>query len=405
MKESKLTTGKIALLNLLKHKNQTIVTMILIAIFSFAVFGGNIFIGSLENGLENARQRLGADLIVVPKGADEEISEILLQGKSEYFYMDAKIAEKMKNMEGIKNVTSQYYFASASSECCDAVVEIIGFDPESDFIIKPWIEQKIKKQVSDGEVVIGSGISLQDGHTMKLYGETYEVAAIMDKTGTGMDQSVFANTNTISMIRKSAMEKGFCFLSGDEKDMQNQVSAIMIKVEDRADAGKIARQIKKDFPDVDVMKSNSILAATSMTLKSLSGFYQIFLGLLFMMTILTLTIVFILDADKRKKEFALLRMIGMTKRSVAFMFIKESFVQGLLGSVWGILLATAIVFPFSNFISMSIGQPYVAPEGLRILHMTVMTFLLVFTSCMAAAVYAAFRVLKEDTYEIMREGE
>jgi putative ABC transport system permease protein len=78
MRQYKLSTGRIAFLNIQHKKSRTLRMAALVAVLSFTLFGGLILTDSLQNGLKSISSRLGADLIVVPEGSDESMEGILL---------------------------------------------------------------------------------------------------------------------------------------------------------------------------------------------------------------------------------------------------------------------------------------------------------------------------------------
>lgn len=407
MNEPRLNSFRLAKYNLMACTFRNVSLIFLIAFLSFTIFGGNIIVNSLMNGLEQARQRLGADLIIVPEDKDKEISEILLQGNAGFFYLDANLLEIVRDIEGVEKVTSQYYFASASSECCDSSVplEIIGFDPDTDFIIHPWIENKLAKKMTTGEVVIGSGIKLVNKNQIKLYDEYYPVAAVMDETGTSMDQSVFATMDTLIEIRERATKRGFYFFSGEQDQIQHQVSSILVKVKEGYDLQNVKKEITTNCKQIEVVEANSVLAAISSTLKTIKEFYHLFKILFISMTIVTLFIVYSLCTNERRKEFSLLRMIGMSKRQIAIIIMVETLLQGIVGALIGCMIAGIVMYPFSGYISFKIGQPFLLPDFLgtvKVLFITITTSMIV---GILASCGATYFVCNKDTYETLREGE
>ena len=48
--------------------------------------------------------------------------------------------------------------ASLAADCCSAATQMIVFDPETDFIIAPWLMEGFKLP-GDGELYIGSLIN------------------------------------------------------------------------------------------------------------------------------------------------------------------------------------------------------------------------------------------------------
>ena len=67
--------------------------------------------------------------MVVPYEAatKSDLENIVLQGNTGYFYMNGDIYDQLKGVDGVKNISAQYYLASASAGCCSIPVQIIGY--------------------------------------------------------------------------------------------------------------------------------------------------------------------------------------------------------------------------------------------------------------------------------------
>ena len=172
---------------------RTAVLVILSALLTFTVFGGTVIVESLDTGLASLENRLGADIMVVPYEAatQKKFEDMVLQGSTGYFYMDSSKLEMIKNTEGVKRVSPQFFLASTSSSCCSVAVQIIGFEPETDFTVTPWIKKSYGKDLEKLDVVVGNDLNAFVGDELSFYGVKCKVAAKLDKTGTGFDTAVF----------------------------------------------------------------------------------------------------------------------------------------------------------------------------------------------------------------------
>ena len=134
---------KLPVLNLTRRPVRTAVMLFLVALLSFSVFGGALMISGLKSGMNSLEDRLGADLMIVPEEAAGKsgLEGIILEGNSTYFYMeDTKLAE-VRAVDGVGEITSQLFLASLAASCCSAKVQLMGFDPETDFSILPCIRK------------------------------------------------------------------------------------------------------------------------------------------------------------------------------------------------------------------------------------------------------------------------
>ena len=148
--------------NLIKKPARSIALLILSAFLAVSAFGGSLAVMSLRNGIDSLESRLGSDIIVVPYEAATQGSyeSVILQGNPGAFYMsNSVIGEISEEIEGIEKLSAQYFLVSAKAGCCSVKVQIIGFDPETDFSVTPWIERSYGKELSDGDVIVGAMVN------------------------------------------------------------------------------------------------------------------------------------------------------------------------------------------------------------------------------------------------------
>ena len=68
------------------------VLAVLVSILALVIFGGSEVLLGLQGGLMRFQQRLGADVVVLPKEAGEAqaLEGVLVQGVPAHFYMEAR---------------------------------------------------------------------------------------------------------------------------------------------------------------------------------------------------------------------------------------------------------------------------------------------------------------------------
>ncbi|WP_461247875.1 DUF4418 family protein [Treponema sp. R6D11] len=160
MKSIDLKTGNISLKNLMTRPVRTACLFVVVAILAFTLFGGSILALNLRQGLDTMTKRFGADLMVVPKGSGEKAQALLLRGDSGYFYFGADIVDKVAGTEGVACASPQFFLTSLSADCCDEAVQLIAYDPDTDFVVQPWIAEKHHGSISDGQVIVGTHIGV-----------------------------------------------------------------------------------------------------------------------------------------------------------------------------------------------------------------------------------------------------
>lgn len=398
-----LSCFKIAIKNVLHKPARSFGLMSLIFILSFVLFGGSILSLSLQSGLDRMTSRLGADLMVVPAENSSEMESILLQGTPSEFYFDLDSLEKIKNIDGVEMATSQFFLKSLNASCCSLPVQIIGFDPKTDFSIQPWIESVYSEEIKKGGVVVGSDIFIGESKTLKLFGETYDIVARLERTGTGLDQSIYVTMETMEDMYKTALEKKGDF--PEDVTPQNSTSSILIKLSSNADKREVSRQIYRTVENIQLIEPKNMISNISQGLNNISGLISIFTTLFFVLGFLTLYIVFTISANERKKEFSILRVVGITKSKIKNILLKEAFIISFTGSILGILFSALIVFPFNTYIGNTLSLPYIQPQLIDIIKVLLLDLIISTLVGPLASIYAAEKISKSETYITMKESE
>ena len=156
-----------------------------------------------------------------------------------------KLAEqyyhKIEGIDGVELAAPQFYLASTSAGCCSVPVQIIGFDPALDFTVQPWIRESYTSSLGDGDIIVGSDLTVPKDGTLTFYNTPCRIVAQLDQTGTGLDTAVYTNVPTIKAMIRNADALGFHYLNGLDPD--HAVSSVMIRVADGYDIQKVADDI------------------------------------------------------------------------------------------------------------------------------------------------------------------
>ena len=116
-----------------------------------------------------------------------------------------------------------------------------------------------------------------------------------------------------------------------------------------------------------------------------------------------LVIAFAMIANERRREFALLRLIGGSRRMLGRMALQEAALCSLLGGAAGTILAALIVFPFTTLIETSLGLPYLTPPAAVIIGMAAASLLLTVLVGSLASAFAAVRLSRAEPGTVLRE--
>ena len=395
---------KLPMRNLLRHPGRTAALTVLVAFLALSLFAGSVIVRSLNNGLRSLENRLGADLIVVPATARGAIDpeKIYLQGTTGYYYMNASKLEEIRGMEGVEQASGQVYLASLRADCCSMPIQVIGFDPETDFTIRPWIRERMKTDPGLMEVVVGSRVSADVNETIRIYRQPCLVVARLDPTGTGLDTAVYCTTETMSVLLQAARDMNHELKIGGEP--AEVVSAIYVKAAP-GEADRLAGDIRQTRnPKVTVIQTRTVTTDVEHSLSGVARTITFLIVCVWILALVLLTAAFMLLGGERRREFAALRVMGVSRKHLAGLALKEALLVSVFGGLAGIGLALLLILPFTGLIEQALGLPFLRPGWTDMLMPCILTLLAVCAAGPTASALSARRLSRVDISTIMREG-
>ena len=400
-----MTPGALSRKNLIRKPGRTAALVVLTALLALSVFGGTLVVRSLRRGLGSLESRLGADIIVVPSSAQSKVSfqNMLLQGTTGAFYMDARNLERVREVEGVEVAAPQVFLASLKADCCSVKIQVIGFDPETDFFVQPWIEQSVSRELGELDVVVGCKVEAGIGEIIRIYDERCKVIGRLAPTGTGLDTAVYCNMSTMKTLLKAAEAKGISHkITSDPED--DVISAVYVKVKDGWDIGQVNSRIQGHTRNASAVRTKSMLTDVSDSLNGIAATVTTLIGAVWALALVILVVAFVMIANERKREFAVLRLLGTSRAMLGGIVLRESALCSLAGGVLGILIAVAMVFPFTTLIETSIGLPYLRPPMGEVLALAAGSLAATVLGGAAASSWASFRLSRVDPGTVLREG-
>ena len=397
-------TSDISIKNIKRKPFRAIALSALVMLIAFTVFSGAFVIISLQNGLEGYRARLGADIVVIPSSArgHGSVDDILLQGITGNYYMSGKDYDKVASTEGIAAITRQFFLTSAKASCCSTRVQIIGFDPDTDFSIMPWISENYTGAICDGDIVVGADISGSDSGKITFYGQEYRIAARLEKTGTGLDSAIYTNMTTVrQMANNAARLLETSPFQG--VNIETATSAVLIKVADGYTIEDVADDINIHITKVEAKPARSMISDIASGLSGIAKMIGILVVAVWALAIIILVIVFALLSNERRKEFAVLRVMGASRKTLSRIMGTEATILSGTGASIGIVLALITLYPLSDSIKEALGLPFLSPDFTVVLILAVSAFILALLAGMMTALICAKRITKNETGLLLRE--
>lgn len=388
--------------NMVRRPGRTAVLIIVSLFLSFSILAGTLVVSGLRGGLNSLETRLGADIMVVPYEATtkNDFSNLLLQGTTSTFYMDRSVEDELAQMDGVGQISSQFYLATAKASCCSSRLQIISYDPETDFTVSPWIRNNNAADPGYLEVVVGNNLNVEPGDQMKFYGTIVTVKAKLDQTGTYLDTAVFTTDETIKTLIQAARDTKM--IDFGDKSPDNIISCVLINVKDGYDVSSVVNDINVHVQGVKAIQTQSYVTDITGGMKDISGMISALVVAVWILAIVILMLAFILITNERKKEFAVLRVLGASRRKLSGIIMKEALMINVIGGAIGAAAAVILVEVLKNVIHSRLGMPFLLPGAGTVAAFVIVSFVLSVAAGSVAALVSAWRISKVDPALILR---
>src|SRR5574337_1230541 len=151
------TLTSIAARNLRRRPLRTIILIAALSLMVAALVFALSFVTRVNAGIQLTADRLGADLLIVPEGARRAAEDILVESRASSFYMNKSVVERIRATEGIDKISYQTYLVTLTGLCCSVPsAMVVAFNQDTDFIVTPWLKEKLGRKLKKGEAIVGS---------------------------------------------------------------------------------------------------------------------------------------------------------------------------------------------------------------------------------------------------------
>ena len=349
---------KLALKNVFRRKNQVLIA-IFVTLLSTLVFTAvyNIY-KEIDDGIKFNEDRMGADVVIYPAEAESNPQDFLFSGVAEMKYFEEdKLMERIPK-DKIEKVTNQFFVKTLpGGVCCgtDKTYRIVGVDGESDFLIKPWLENEKIEKIEDGMMVLGQNIGGEFGRKAFLLNNVFDVKGRLYRTGSGFDESIFMDLDTVRDLGKKTFSTDYF----DEKDPQKLITTSFIKLIDGVDVNEFIDNLNVEGFGAKAIHVSQVRDMVKEQANSFLLLFLIFALLVFLITAIAISTLYNMIAKERKTEIGYLRSIGLSKKKV----LQESFLEvliqsgtaGLIGAVLGGLSTVFITERIRKLMALPLG--------------------------------------------------
>lgn len=397
-----MNTLKIALTNIKGTGFRSFSIFMSVMCLSIFVFTTTLLINGAQHSLNVGINRLGADILVVPVGAESRVESALLIGKPTNVWMPKSIMSKVAAVPGVGQVTPQIYLQSLFGAACCSVSEmfLMVYDPASDYVVTPWLKQTIGRGLETGEVFGGTYIFVPPGDKgIKLYGTTLTLKGNLEATGTGLDQTLFMTIDTAKMLA----EKSTASAEQPLAVPADSISTVMVKLQPGADRHTVTLAILRDVTGVTPIESPSLFGAYRQQMNGLLWGFLVIMMITWILAVVLIGLVFSSATHERRREIAVLRAIGATRVYAIKSILTEAGLLALSAGILGTVIAAWGLFIFKDFLVENLKMPFLFPSFTTLLTFASAGIVLSMVTVVLAALIPAIKISGHEPALDMRE--
>lgn len=396
--------ASLALQNLGRRKARSLLLIMAVAVASGVVFTGATLMRSIDSSMAVGFTRLGADMMVVPEGALTNITAALLTVEPTDLVLDQDLFAKA----GIASVGRAAPQKIARVEHSGIgghhdSVDLIGFDPALDFTVRPWLVEKINRDMRQGDVILGAGRDAALGSELLIFGKAHTVYGRLGKTGVGThERGVFMTFDTLEALAGSVHGHG----GGPPAVLQKgKVSGFLVELAPGATPLQARFAILSTLKGVKVVTGDSTMSGIRQGLAALLNGILALMVLMFASTALMVSVLFSAIVTERRGELGLLKAIGARRGQIVGMMVIEAVIATGAGGVLGVALGVLVMRLYERslvYYLENIGVPFVWLDGPRVVIVAVAAVVMASIIGALGSLYPAWRASRRDPYDLVR---
>ena len=338
-----LSLRRVPLMTIRAHPVRSLIIAVLALAQAACVFGGLILVGAMRAELTLAERRLGADLVVYPTACLNQVEKkrLLMLGTPVGCHQPRSALARMSSNEDIAAVSYQLYVSETLAD--GSTRWIVGFEPETDFALSPWIAEGEGTSLPRGSVLVGSAVPGADGQTLSVFGRERPIGAHLLTTGSELDDAVFVSMDTLTDVMADARAAGEDIDAS--LDPSTDYSAALVRASDSDAIESVTNWINLYVRKVSAVHATEALVGAASGIRAHRGVAIGVLGATWLVLLGALIIVQVSLMNERMQELAVWRSIGASRSIMSRVMLSESSLLHAFGALVGVCLA-AVTMPF-----------------------------------------------------------
>jgi putative ABC transport system permease protein len=395
----------LALQNLGRRKARSLLLIAAVALGSGVVFTGAVLMQSIDRSMAVGFTRLGADMMVVPEGALTNITASLLVVEPSELVLDADVLAKAQltslgRIAAQKIVRVEHSGIGSHHESAD----LIGFQPERDFTVQPWLSEKLNRPLQAGDVILGAARDGVLGSQLLIFGKPHVVYGRLGRTGVGThERGVFMSFATLDALSEGIVGHG----AKPAVLAPGKVTGFLAELAPGATPLQARFAILSNVKGVKVVAGDTTLSGIRQGLAALLDGILALMVLMFISTALMVSVLFSAIVTERRSELGLLKAIGARRGQVLGVMVTEAVLATGIGGILGVVLGVLVMRLFERslvYYLENVGVPFLWVDLPRTIAFAVGAIVLASIIGVLGVLYPAWRASRRDAYDLVRSG-
>lgn len=320
--------------NIWRRRFRSSLLMTAVGLVAAMGYLGFILLGQLQQSLEVAFERLGADLLVVDNSARVNLTQALLTVEPEAPPLSKATLDAVQHLPPSFVISPQRAVFSSTQLGMDlglghgSTVPLYGIDPVNDTSVQSWLEDHRGIDFQDGQVILGHRIRGRLGDRVRLQGHTFQVFGRLAPTGiTSHENGVFFTLSDLQEIMPTPQSNG------------QGVNGLLVQAPANRSIDELRFNLLAELDGVKVVGGRTLLSKVrqggNLSLKIIATFtLSLLISVLLLIGLYSFGM-----ASERRQELGLLLSLGATPTQVTGLLIGETTVLCAMGSGIGVSLA------------------------------------------------------------------
>lgn len=404
---------------------RTVTVMIAVAVVVSLLFSTSVLELGVKRSAEVGSARLGADMMILPSALERTVSYIRWRDaifiaparnpesnppfnpqSTRYEDYNATFVNRLAAVPGVIGVSPQVFVSEVNLSATPRTVQLIGFDPETDFTVFPWLGPNRPSPFASDNAVAGASTGLREGQDLSwVLGPeddlTLRVVGVLDPTNSMMDRSVFFPIQTAWRIANETYGSPFSPL----KFRDGQISAMLIRLQADAQPQDIQAKVIQLMGDHTMLEASVVARRVALETGGIATYELLIAGLMGAAVLILIASLLSMTINERKRQLGLLRSIGATKRFISKIIVTEVAVVSIIGSIAGLGLGAAVLFLSESYLGAAYSVSFIQPDFIEFVQFAITSLVLGVVIGVGASTYPAYMASSMDPYDAVRRGE